>query len=74
MRVWTVWIFDYFWEMTIPVGVYDTEEKANTAADIVLAQKRKDEPNNVPDGRYEIYIESSELNAFISNSISVMVG
>lgn len=69
MRIYVVWLFDYWWEQSLPVGVFTTEEKAAQAAQIVIEQKRKENPEEVPDDRYDINIEESMVDGFISNSL-----
>lgn len=64
MTVYMVWLWDWWWEQQIPIGVFTTEENASAAAEIAIEQKRKEEPENVPDDRYEVNIEETILDGY----------
>lgn len=63
MELWTAEIFDYSFETPMLIGVYDTEEKAWDAVNIVLAQHKKRNPD-VSDERFTIFVGPVQLNGF----------
>lgn len=65
MELWSAEIYDYSYETPFLVGVYDTEQKARDAADIVLARYRERNPN-VPEDRFVPYVGPIQLNGFCS--------
>lgn len=69
MKVYMVWLFDWFWEQSIPIGVFMTEDEAARAAEIVVSRKREEDPDNVPEDRYDINIEETQLNGYSSNCV-----
>ena len=69
MKVYMAWLFDWWWEQSIPIGVYTTESLAAKACEIVIKQKRKEEPENVPDDRYDVNIEETYIDGYSANCI-----
>lgn len=57
-------IFDYSGETPFIVGVYDTEEKAWDAIDIVLKQVKKKNPDTNMEARFVCYVTKVQLNGF----------
>ena len=72
MNVYVVWLFDYWWEQQLPIGVFSTEFNAARAAEIAIEQKRASDPKNVPDDRYDINIEEVQIDGFIGNSMQCL--
>lgn len=66
MNTYVAYLFDLFYDMHILVGVFSTYEKAEDAIEIVMEQKRKTEPENSPEGRYDFDIACVPLDGFNS--------
>lgn len=66
MDVYIADIFDYFGERPFVVGVFDSEENAWAAIDIVIKQMGKvgDSRHTDPEGRFVPYVTKVQINGF----------
>lgn len=73
MQVWVAFVFDYFMEQGLPIGVFSTEEKAERALDIALSIKKAEDPEMYPDGRYNWFIYETRIDEYIKDTMDIMV-
>lgn len=72
MNVYVALLYDSFYGQEVIIGVYDTEEKAGNALDIILEQKYK-EDSDLPEARYDSDIVELQLNCFNHNMMWMLV-
>lgn len=64
MELFVADVFDYSGERPFIVGVYDTEEKAWDAIDIVIKQIVGVNPKTDTEARFHAYVTPIQLNGF----------
>lgn len=72
MNVYVALIRDCFYEQEFIVGVYTTYEKAESAINIVLEQRKSKEPADVVEGRFDWDIAELQVDAFNSNALWII--
>ena len=64
MELYVADIFDYSGERPFIVGVYDTEQKAWDAIEIVIKEVLRINPNTNIEARFCTYVTPIQLNGF----------
>ena len=64
MELWVADVFDYSGETPFLVGVYDTEEKAWEAIQIVINRILEKSPKTNVEARFVRYVTPVQLNGF----------
>lgn len=64
MELFVADVFDYSGERPFIVGVYDTEQKAWDAIDIVIKQIVGVNPKTDVEARFQTYVTPIQLNGF----------
>ena len=57
-------VFDYFGERPFIVGVYDTEQKAWDAIQVVMDRIKEIKPDTPIESRFVAYVTEVQLNGF----------
>ena len=64
MDIFVAEIYDYSYSVPMMVGLYDTEEKAMDAIQIVVDRCRNSKSKNFPEGRFLPSINRVPMNGF----------
>lgn len=73
MTVYAAWVMDLFCGMDTLIGIFDTEEKAQQAIEIVLKQAAEARPDATPDSRFDYYWAPMDINSFNVEMLYAMI-
>ena len=71
MELYIAEVFDYCAERPYLVGVYNSEEKATAAIDILIGQVLENNPGTNPESRFNVYVTPVQLNGFTPASMEI---